>query len=158
MSLIQLLLLSHKLQCMIITIQDKLLRNLVMSPFLQCLDNSIELLVIRGLFHFFFIQLLVEVCYQPIFLAQDCPYFKSTCITFYLKCLFEIRQQQNWLFHDFPFQQIESFLSLFHPVKIFVSLIHYFHHRCTNSTENPDELLVETSQSMKTSNFKDIFC
>jgi hypothetical protein len=125
------------------------------SPFLQCLNNSIKLLVIRGVFHFFFIQLLTEVCYHPVFLAQDCPYCKSTCITFYLKCLFEIRQHQNWLFRDFLLQQIKSFLSLLCLVKRFVYLLHYVHHWCTNSTEIPDEIPVETSQSMKTSNFKD---
>jgi hypothetical protein len=128
-----------------------------MPLFLQCLNNSIELLVIRGAFHFCFIQLLAEVCHRHVFLAQDCPYCKSTCITFYLKCVFKIRQHQNWVFHDFPFQQIEAFLSLFYPVKIFMSLIHCVHHRCTNSAKILDELLVETSQSVKNSHLKDIF-
>jgi hypothetical protein len=125
-----------------------------MSPFFQCLNNNIELLVIRGVFHFHFIQLPAEVCYRPIFLAQDCPYCKSACITFYLKCLHKIQQHQNWLFRNFLLQQIEDFISLFYPVKRLVSLLHFVHHRCTNSTKILDELPVETSQSVKTSHLK----
>ena len=127
-----------------------------MSPFLQCLYDSIKLLIISGLLHFRFIQLLAELCYRSIFLTQDCPYCKSTCITFYLKCLFEIQQHQNWLFRDFLLQQIEDFLSLFCPVKRLVSLLHCIHHWCTNSTKIPDEFSEETSQSMKTFHLKDI--
>jgi hypothetical protein len=126
------------------------------SPLLQCLDNSIEFLIIRGVFYLGFIHLIAEICYRPVFLTQDCPYFKSTCITFYLICLCKIKQHQNWLFCDFPLQQIEAFLSLLCPVKRLVSLLHCVHHRCTNSTKIPDELPVETSQSMKNSHLKDV--
>jgi hypothetical protein len=47
MFLVQLVLLSHELQSVIITVQNKLLRNQIMSPFLQCLYDHIEFLVIR---------------------------------------------------------------------------------------------------------------
>jgi hypothetical protein len=123
-------------------------------PLFQCLYDSIELLIIRGLFLFHLIQLLTEVCYRSVFLTQDYSDCKSACIAFHLKCFLKIRQHQNWLFCNLPFQQFEALLSLISLVKRFMPLLHGVHHRCANSTEIPDEFLVETSQSMKTSHLK----
>jgi hypothetical protein len=154
MSLIQLLLFSHKLQCMIVIVQDKFLWDQLMPPFLQCLNDSIELLVISGVLHFHFIHLLAEIRYRPVFLTQDCPDCKSTCIAFHLECLSKIWQHQNCSFRNLPLQQIKNFLGFFYPVKRLMSFLHYVHHRYTNFTEIPDEFSIESSQSMKTSHLK----
>jgi hypothetical protein len=127
-----------------------------MPPFLQCLHDSIQLLIISGVLHFRFIQLLAEVCYRSVFLTQDCPNCKSACIAFHLKCLLEIWQHQNWSFCDLPLQHIKTIFSLFCLVKRLVSFLHCVHHCCTNSTKIPDEFSVETSQSVKTSHLENI--
>jgi hypothetical protein len=106
-----------------------------MSPFLQCLNDSIKLLVISGVLHFNFIQLLTEVCYRPVFLTQDCPDCKSTCIAFHLKCFSEIWQHQNWsfsnlyyAFHIMHFSQFKIFNSWEFGTKImplYMIIYHY---------------------------------
>jgi hypothetical protein len=123
-------------------------------PFIQCLYDGIELFIICGVFLFCLFQLIAEIFNRPVFLAQDCSYGKPTCITFYLECFLKIWQHQDWLLYNLSSQQIETLLSLFHPVKIFMSFLHYIHHCCTNSTEILDEFSVETSQSMKNPHLK----
>jgi hypothetical protein len=153
---IQLLLLSHKLQCMIITIQYKFLWDQVMPPLFQCLYDSIKFFVVCGVFQLCLIQLLTEICNWSVLLTQDRSYGKATCITFHLECLLKIWQHQHWLLCDLSLQQIESLLSLGCPMKSLMLLLHYVHHCCTNSTEIPNELSVETSQTMETSQIKNI--
>ena len=71
MFLVQLLLSSHELQSVIITVQNELLGNQIVSPFLQRLYDCVEFLVIRGVINLHFIQFFTEVCDRPVILAQD---------------------------------------------------------------------------------------
>jgi hypothetical protein len=120
-----------------------------MSPFLQGLNYGIKLLVICELFSLGLIQLLTEVGNRSIILTQNCFYCNSTCITSHLKCLFKIRQDQNWSFYYLFLQYIEAPFGLLRPFKRIVLLLHCIHHWCTNPTDVSDELSIETCQSVK---------
>jgi hypothetical protein len=128
---------------MVIAIQDKFLWDKAMSPLLQGLNYGIELLIICGVFYLGLIHLLTEIGNRYVILAQNCSNYNSTCITSHLKCLFKIRQDQNWSFCYFLLQYIEAPLDLLCPFKRFVLLLHSIHHWRTNSTEVSDELPIE---------------
>jgi hypothetical protein len=144
MSLIQFFMSGYELQSLVIVVQDKFLWNNVVSPFIQGLNYSIKFFIICRVLSLSLIQLLIEICNWFIILAQDCSNCNSTCITFHLKCLPEISQDQNWSSCYLLLQYIEAPLGLLCPFKKLVPLLHCIHHSCTNFTEISNELPIET--------------
>jgi hypothetical protein len=80
---------------------------------------------------------------------KTAPMAKPLASHFTWNVFMKIWQHKDCLLCNLSSQQIETLLSLFHPVKIFMSFLHCIHHCFTNSTKIPDEFSVETSQSMK---------
>jgi hypothetical protein len=127
----------------VVSIQNKLFWNQVMSPFIQHMYDCIKFFIIRGIVLPCIIQFLTKVCNRPIFLTYDYSNRKSTRVTSHLKCFTEIWQNQNYLLTNLLFQQLETFLCFLHLVKIFMSFLDCVHHWCINSTKISDEFPVK---------------
>ena len=106
-----------------------------MSPLLQCLDNSIKFLIIHRILPFSIIQLLAKEINRFTFLTQYNSYCTTTCITFNLKCLIEIRQSQYRQLSNLLFQSLKTLISSMCPLEFIFISPHCLNHSITNRTE-----------------------